>query len=271
MVRPERQDVMTALRVVACIAIFLLLFPHDLTQPVVVGALATMLCLLAVAELSFRDISPNWLLSVVAAILSLAATGWLAWIILFPPPPMPTGPLIPAGEPTPAGSCPSRPGDLVVALGTDRVMARGDGPFRPFMAHECPGPILTRTREGLMVDALGYDWSNDIVYIIRENRLDFLMVAGLTLHRPDRSTIELLDRFGDPVVYVRYLNRNAVRIRGRWLCEEKPQTVIHDSTILTGGVRIGGAMFGQRPIAGNACAQIAPGPKHGFGIQIGSP
>lgn len=267
MVRLERRDAMTVVRMLVCAGAFLLLFPHDLTQPVVMLALATTLCLLAVVELSSRDTSPDGLLLAVAAILALSGAAWLVWHLLFPPPPEPTGPLLPAGEPTPASSCPARPGDLVIELGTDRVMASGPGPHRPFMAAFCPGPILTRTPGGLRVDAFGYDWSNDLVYMIRDNRLAFLMVAGLTLHRPDRSTIELLDRFGDPVVYVRYLNRNAVRIRGRWLCNEEPQTVIYDQVVRLGGVRIGGVMFGQHAIPGGICTRLEPGQSHG--IQFG--
>ena len=73
-----------------------------------------------------------------------------------------------------------------------------------------------------MVDAVGHDNNNDLIYVIRDNRLAYVTVAGLTLHRPNRSTVELLNRFGDPVVYVRYLNRNAARIRSRWLCNASP-------------------------------------------------
>lgn len=259
MVRPGREEVMTGLRALAALGLFLLLFPHDLTRPDVLGALATTLCILAVAELSIRDISPNWLLGAVAAILSLATTGWLGWIILFPPPPMPTGPLVPAGEPTPPGLCTAGPDDLVVAIGTDRVLGKGDGPIRPFSAHECPGPILTRTAGGLMVDALGYDWTNDLAYLIRENRLDFIMVPDLTFRRPDRSTLELLDRFGQPIVYVRYLNPHAVRIRGRWLCNEQSQLLVHNAQVRMGGVRIGGTMFGTHAVVGGRCARSKPG------------
>ncbi len=268
MPRLERQNVMTALRSLVAIAVFLLMFPHDLAQPVVVGALATTLCLLAVVELSIRDISPDRLLIAVAGILVSSAVTWIGWRLLFPPP-EPTGPLIPAGEATPVNGCPAGPGDLVIVVGTDRVVAKGAGPHRPFMAHFCPGPILTRTPKGLMVDAFGYDWANDLVYMIRNNRLDYLMVAGLTLHRPDRSTLELLDRYGDPVVYVRYLNRNAVRIRGRWLCNEEEQLLIRDGTARMGGVRIGGVMFGTHPVAGHRCARLKSA--RDTGIQYGNP
>lgn len=270
MPRLERQNVETVLRVLVATGVFLLMFPHDLARPEVMGALATTLCLLAVVELSIRDISPNGLLIVVAAILLLAGVVWLVWHFLFPPPPEPTGPLIPAGEPTPASTCPAKPGDFVVALATNRVMAPKDAKtVRPFMAHFCPGPTLTRTPQGLMVDALGYDWANDLVYMIQKNKLDYLMVAGLTFHRPDRSTLELLDRFGEPIVYVRYLNPNAVRIRGRWLCNEEEQLLIHDGGVRMGGVRISGVMFGTHPVPGNKCARVTS-PKDN-GIQYGNP
>ena len=255
----QRHIVTGVLRVLAVIGLFLLLFPHDLTNPMVLGALATLLCLLAVAELSIRDLSPDWMLGAIAGILSLCCTGWLLWFFLFPPPPMPTGPLIPAGEPTPPGTCMAGKNGMVILLGNDRVLAEGKGTMRPFLAHECPGPVLRRTPGGLMVDAMGYDWFNDIVYLIRDNRLDFLMVTGLAFYRPDRSTLVLRDRFGQEVVYVRYLNRGAVRVRGRWLCAEQSQLLIHEKNVRMGGVRIGGTMFGTHAVPGGRCAHLAPG------------
>jgi hypothetical protein len=49
------------------------------------------------------------------------------------------------------------------------------------------------------------------------------------------------------------------------LCGEKPQAIIGDPAILVGGVRIGGAFFGQRPTKGHVCAQVRAG---AYGIAI---
>ena len=92
--------------------------------------------------------------------------------------------------------------------------------------------------------------------------------SGLRALRPDRSTFLLLDRFDKEVLYVRYLNRNAVRIRGRFICGQAPQAIIRDDTILTGGVRIRGVFVGQRLAKGNRCATIKGG-EYGIAIREG--
>ena len=74
-----------------------------------------------------------------------------------------------------------------------------------------------------------------------------------------RSTFVLLDRFDKEVLYVRYLNSHAVRIRGRFLCGSAPQAVIRDDAVLVGGVRIGGVFVGQHVGKGHVCATIKAG------------
>ena len=85
----------------------------------------------------------------------------------------------------------------------------------------------------------------------------FGVVSGYL--RPDAHTLVILDRFDKEVLYIRYLNPNAVRIRGRFLCGESPQAVIRDDTILVGGFRIGGVFFRQRQTKGHVCAAIKAG------------
>ncbi|HKY19150.1 MAG TPA: hypothetical protein VJL82_09470 [Rhizomicrobium sp.] len=85
------------------------------------------------------------------------------------------------------------------------------------------------------------------------------MPLQLRPFRPDPHSIVVLDRFDKEVLYVRYLNPNAVRIRGRFLCGTAPQAVIRDDVIWVGGVRIGGVFLGQRPAAGHVCATVEAG------------
>jgi hypothetical protein len=116
-----------------------------------------------------------------------------------------------------------------------------------------------------MIRSFGYDWNNDIAFRVMDNVYEPAAPLQIRAFRPDRSTFLLLDRFDREVLYVRYLNRNAVRIRGRFLCGEAPQAVIHDDVIQVGGVRIGGVFIGQRPTHGHVCATIKAG---GYGIAI---
>lgn len=238
------------------------------TRGVALLGFATVLGVAVGYELTARNMPVDAVLFIVMAIPALTGTGYALWKYFFTPP-EPHGPLVAAGEPPLLLACREKPGpdDLVMALGTNRVIGRGRGPFSPFLANACSAIKLTERDGGLVVEGFGYDWNNDIAYGIRDNRLAFAMVAGLHARRPDPSTFVLLDRFDQEVVYVRYLNRNAVRIRGRFLCGESPQIVIRDERTLVGGVRIGGVMFGQRPTRGHVCAVMAADAPYGIHIR----
>jgi hypothetical protein len=177
--------------------------------------------------------------------------------------------MIPAGEPSPSLSCREKPGpdDLVMAFGTNRIIGRGRGPFSPIQATDCPTVKLIMRDGGLIVEAFGTDSNNDIAYGVRDNRLVKSYVPALHARRPDRSSFVLLDRFDQEVIYVRYLNRNAVRIRGRFLCGANPQVVIHDAYTLVGGFRMAGGMIGQRKTRGHVCASMKSGDPYGIHIK----
>jgi hypothetical protein len=129
----------------------------------------------------------------------------------------------------------------------------------------CVALKLLRQNEGLMIQAFGYSYTGDIAFHVMNNVYEPDTALKLRALRPDRSTFLVLDRFDKEVLYVRYLNRRAVRIRGRFLCGEAPQAIIRDDMILIGGVRIGGVFIGQRSIRDYRCAIIKAG-EHGIAI-----
>lgn len=259
--RPARRDIFTVLRVVAS-GLLLWAFTAGGFSPAVrmpvVLAVATVFGMLVTYELYIRDVPQGWVLAVLLTIQGTALGGYAVWLHLQPPPP--TGALLPAGDPSPESRCPEKPGprDLLVAFGTDRVVARGDGPVTPIHVADCPALSLKRGKVGgLMVNASFYDWNNDIAFRIADNVYEPFAPLQLYAWRPDRSTLIVLDRFEKEVLYVRYLNPHAVRIRGRFLCGEAPQAVIHDNQILVGGVRMGGVFIGQRRTMGHVCATVS--------------
>lgn len=237
------------------------------TRGVAILGFATVLSVILGHELTVRNWPLNLVLSIVMAMPLVTGSGYIVWKYLFVPP-QPRGPLIPAGEPSPPLSCRDKPGpdDLVMAFGTNRVIGRGRGPFSPIQATDCPTIKLIPRDGGLIVEAFGTDSNNDIAYGVRDNRLEKSYVPALHARRPDRSSFVLLDRFDQEVIYVRYLNRNAVRIRGRFLCGTNPQVVIHDAYTLVGGFRMAGGMLGQRKTRGHVCATMNPGDP--FGIHV---
>lgn len=268
--RPARRDVFTALRILAC-GLLLWAFTLGGFSPAVrlpvVLAVATVFGVLVVYELYIRDVPQGWVLAALLGILGASLGGYAVWLHLQPPPP--TGPLRPAQDPSPENDCPQKPGprDLLVAFGTDRVVARGNGPVTPLYVADCPVLSLKRGTGGLMVDASFYDWNNDIAFRIENNVYEPYAPLQLYAWRPDPSTLIVLDRFEKEVLYVRYLNPHAVRVRGRFLCGEAPQAVIHDNRILVGGVRMNGVFIGQRATIGHVCATVSPGAPGGITIQ----
>jgi hypothetical protein len=268
-----RRDIGSVARVIACILLFWAFMSGNswlsLRGPVVL-AVATALSLLAAYELTLRDVAPGWVLGCILGIQAVMGGGYLTWLYFQPPPP--TGPLMAAGEPSPPPGCNQlpapddlMPNDLMMVFATDRVIGKGQGPFMPLVVDDCVVLKLDRKDGGLMVQAFGYDWNNDIAFQVINNVYEPAASLQIRAFRPDPSTFVLLDRFDQEVLYVRYLNRAAVRIRGRFLCGEQPQAVIHDDVIQVGGVRIGGAFLGQRPTKGHVCAAIKSG---GYGIAI---
>jgi hypothetical protein len=138
-------------------------------------------------------------------------------------------------------------------------LGKGPGPFAPILVDDCVALRLLRKDGGLMIQAFGYAYTEDIAFHVMNNIYEADIALKMRVLRPDRSTFVLLDRFDKEVLYVRYLNPHAVRIRGRFLCGEGPQAVIHDDAILLGGVRIGGVFLRQHPAKGHVCATIKAG------------
>jgi hypothetical protein len=264
-----RRGVETALRFVACclmawaFAVGSYSFPATYSAAI---ALITLLSLLATYELMIRDVSPENVFCAIVAIVIMVMGSYGIWRAMQPP--EPSGALMPAGEPTPAGPCPEKPGDgdLAMLFADNRVIAKGPGLAAPFTVDGCPVLKLLRKGGGLMVEATGYNWTNDVAFMVRDNLYQPFEPLLLRVYRPDRSTFVVLDRFDQEVVYVRYLNRNAVRIRGRFLCGEQPQALVRDQGIFTGGVRIAGAYLGLKRAGGGLCATVRSGD---VGIAIG--
>jgi hypothetical protein len=262
-----RRNLGTALRAAGCGLVFWaflwgkVLFP---LQPAVVAAFATLLGMLVAFELLLREKPQGWVLGSMLLIDAAVGASYLLWRQLAPP--APSGPLIAAHDPTPSG-CGDPPAgdDLLMAFGTDRVLGKGPGPYTPILVDDCVALKLLRQNGGLMIQAFGYAYTEDIAFHVLDNVFEPDIALKMRVLRPDRSTFALLDRFDKEVLYVRYLNAHAVRIRGRFLCGEAPQAVIHDDAILVGGVRLNGVFVGAHAAKGHRCAIVKQG-QHGLAI-----
>lgn len=233
---------------------------------VAVLGLINALALLLAYELSIRDLPAGWVAIGVFAVIGVSLGGYGGWLATRPP--KPTGPLLPAQEATPDARCVEKigPKDLVMAFGLNRAVGTGSGPYSPLTVADCAIMTLHRVGRGLMVRAFFYDFNGDVAFSVVDNVYEPTLPLQLRQFRPDPYTIVILDRFDQEVLYLRYLNFNAVRIRGRFLCGTAPQAVVRDAMTLLGGVRISGAYFGQHIAKSHACSVIRSGEP---GIPIG--
>jgi hypothetical protein len=259
-----RDNIHTGFRVLCCGFCLWALQLGSYTVPINFGSallVAAVIGMLLVYELAIRDVTPGVLILVLASVLGSIMGAFAVWHALQPPPP--TGPLRPAGEPSPKLTCPQKadPGDLVIYFGTDARIGQGNGPFTAFKMADCPVLSFTRTKAGLNFSDVAYDYDGDIAFMIRNGVYEPQFPLELHALRPDPSTYILLDHYDQEVIYIRYLNPNAVRVRGRFICGEAPQVVVRDSGILLGGIRVAGITTGQHAAPGHACLKAGPEPR----------
>jgi len=252
-----RRAFFTALRAAACLLLVWAFLsggsPLSIGLPAIL-AVAMVAALLAVYELSIRGAAMEWVAGTVFFILCLSGLGYGVWY--WTRPPEPTGPLLPANDATPPTTCRDAVASrgVVIVAAENRLVADGSGPFKALTVDDCPVLQLRRAGRGLMVDATFYDWTDDIAFRVADDIYTPFMPLRLRSFRPDPHTLVILDRFDQEVLYIRFLNPHALRLRGRFLCGEQSQVVIGDRAVLVGGTRIGGVYFGQRRDRRRVCA-----------------
>ena len=168
-----------------------------------------------------------------------------------PPPVLLRGPLVDADDPIPKLYCPIQDAgksDLVMLVGNDTIIGKGQGPFTPVQVGSCSALRISRTSAGLFVDAFSYDSGNNLIFRIERNIFEGLdLFAGfLKEDRPDRSTLLITDEHDQVVIGVRYLRKNMVRLWGTFECGDTRPVKILDDAVLAGRV----------PLAGHECVSI---------------
>lgn len=169
------------------------------------------------------------------------------------------GPLIAADDPVPKTYCSmqdvGKP-DLVMLVGNDTVIGRGQGSFMPVQIGGCPALRITETGGGLLVDAFSYDSGNNLVFRIGKNDFEGLdLFSGfLKPERPDRSTLLVSDEHHQVVFGVRYLRKYMVRVRGTFQCGNTRPVKISDDVVVVG----------RAALAGQECVSIKTGAAYGL-------
>lgn len=238
----DRDAVLRPARIVICGILFVALFWQGLWSSWRLLTLLTHASVFSGAlyyELASRDARKQWTVIGMAAIWIATGFSWLLLNRIAPPNPHWSGALIAANDPMPRTPCGAPPPDgILILFGPDAVIARGNGPFTPVRIGTCPALTLTRTPDGLTIDAFGYDSDGNVVYRVAKNRLEMIIRGFLKTERPDKNTLRIMDDVQRETLQVRYLNRTSVAVRGTFRCGDTPPVKIADSRIVIGNSRI---------------------------------
>jgi hypothetical protein len=188
-------------------------------------------------ELTMRDAPMGRVLAGVLAIIGGAVVLWGVLTLFTHRLPNDSALLVPAGETLEAQGCYRPPGAVMVAVGPDRIIGRGRAAFTSFKISGCSGPSFTVTPQGLVVDDFGYDGDGSVIFKIRHNLFDLMLGDCLHVHRPDASSLGVYDRWEHEILYVRYLNPGAVRLRERFLCGDYPRVKMTNASVTVGYAR----------------------------------
>lgn len=91
---------------------------------------------------------------------------------------------------------------------------------------------------GLIINATIYDESGNIVATVRENVFRCNRLKTYEATNPDQHSILVLDDSDKIILYIRYLNPQAIKVLGIFRYPEKPTITIEEDRIMLGNVRI---------------------------------
>jgi hypothetical protein len=188
---------------------------------------------------SFAELAPRQatISSAVAVLVSL-------FVFMFAPPIVPPEPwrgwLQPANDPTPENGCeepqpviqglpPIPKGTPIMVIGHTGVrLSASVGKIRAISVGECKSVIFDRNKDGeIKVDAIFYDADSNYLGEVTDNGYDIPYSPKLVVEHSDNlSTLVVHDEHRQELLYVKYANRNAIKIRGIFHCPRPPGATI---------------------------------------------
>jgi hypothetical protein len=153
------------------------------------------------------------------------------------------GTLVPANDPLPAAPCPAaRPtvqGWLTILLGPASVRAKDDTKLTILRIGDRNAITMAKGETGITINADVFDENGALEARIEDN--EYRVIPGRTSYskRPDRSTLVVYDVRGDELLWIRYLNSEAVKFRGVFhMIGDPTPIVVADDHMVLGSARL---------------------------------
>jgi hypothetical protein len=160
-----------------------------------------------------------------------------------------------ASDPTPPSSCdtmPNLPSDgLLLILGDSGVYTARTDKLTILTIGNCPLLKMQRSKQGLLFDADIFSLSGNLIARIESNEFNLVPGEYSYKRRPDVSTLIVFDKHGNELLWIKYLNPEAVRIRGIFTCPNYGSITVTDKEIKGTPGTISGGCSVIRPTLGN--------------------
>jgi hypothetical protein len=158
------------------------------------------------------------------------------------------GHLLPGSEPSPQTNCTKRPSDMFIFLGTQGIVtyepiAESTYPIIRMKRHDLL--TLERSPEGVTISAKVRDEDGRVLQI-RHGKFTLNPKGRFRVERSsDRHTLAVYNQWGGLIIYVNYLNREAILIRGTFFFPKIAWVKISDDVVLSSAGQIGPGCFGN--------------------------
>jgi hypothetical protein len=212
---------------------FIFLYPQN--HLIAFLMLAVWIGLVAAYELSSRSLSPH----TIPFIAALFCIAMIAYAVVGPNLPDETpihGYLIPDHEETPKNSCATGDNDVSLILGTSIFATNATARFPVFqLGGRCVPLWLHRTDNGMIVDFDMYADNTNLISRIINNEWHLVSSELSYVDHPDRSTLQVFDKHGNELFYIKYLNPKTIVLRGSFSCGRERPIVVNSETVSTDG------------------------------------
>jgi hypothetical protein len=166
-----------------------------------------------------------------------------------------SGDLIPGTEPTPSNACTSRgigEDRFKVLIGDNGLLASEDGQLNALVLNGCVALSIHRGEAGILVSASLFDKERNHVVKIDSNKITTLNGEDYKSRQNEkRSTLTVSDKSGNRILFVDFINKTTLQVRGFFGCEPGKAVLVRDDQPIPGFFMKNSCLGGRNAISIN--------------------
>jgi hypothetical protein len=154
-----------------------------------------------------------------------------------------------ANDPTPSTGCDANSPTMeplnetaIISAGHQGIQLTHAGRTRALSIGNCDSLVLERSADGIRINAVIYDANGNKLGNITDNGYEIERDGLVVEHTGDLSTLVVHNNSREELLYVKYLNRRAIKVRGIFYCPSAPnvRVVITDERFQVGSLSLAG-------------------------------